>query len=61
MRTGALVGPSVVPLENLFRWRGRGAQVKAKSTNARLRLGHGIMDTKRWQVRSETRTKCLQK
>lgn len=62
MRTAALVCPSVVALENICSWRGRGAQVRAKLiTNARLRLGHRVMDTKRRQVRSEIRTKCLQK
>lgn len=62
MKTAALVCPSVVALENIFSWRGRGAQVRAKLiTNARLRLGHRVMDTKRQQGRSEVRTKCLQK
>lgn len=62
MRTGGLLCLSSVALENNFSWRKRGAQVRAKLiTKASLRQRYGVMGTKRWQVRSEIKTKCLEK
>lgn len=53
---------SSVALENNFNRRKTGAQVRAKLiTKASFSLGYVIMATKRWQVRSEMKTKCLQK
>lgn len=49
-------------LENNFSWRKRGAQVRAKLiTKASLRLEYGVMGPKRWQARSEIKTKRLEK
>lgn len=48
--------------ENNFNWRKTGARVRAKLiTKASFSLGYVIMGAKRWQVRSEIKTKCLQK